>query len=404
MSQTRDDPTTSEMRHDWLTDRWVIVAPQRSSRPVDFVKHPTSAISGQNCPFCFGHENQTPDAVVCYYEHTEHTGVAGWRVRVVPNKFPAVQGSVLGRTSASGAEISDRCANGIGDSLSETTGFEDGPDYVTAGLEKEADDAARSMWAVSASPLEGVSDQLQSADLFRRRDLTGGHEVIIEGPHHFHSLTQLDRLTTRLVFQAYRDRLYHWLVNHSIAYAVVFKNVGYQAGASLVHSHSQLIATDILPSDVARVAGRMELFYSQNGKCLLCQTLRDELDQLARIVEETTDFVAYCPFASRLPSLLTIVPRAHASQFELLPDSHIDQLSWLVHRLVRRLEHCFPEASYNYVIYTAPRVQQGTAWFHWRIELFPRLSTLAGFEWGSECFINPQTPEAAARQLRLAGV
>lgn len=379
MASSRNDPTTSEMRHDWLTDRWVIVAPQRTARPVEFIYSPARTMPGENCPFCMGHEDQTPDAVASYYERCERTGSDQWRVRVVPNKFPAVQGT---------SENSSLSA----------------ANSVSAGLDREVDEATRSMWANSMGMESGSADQDKSVELFRRRSLSGGHEVIIEGPSHFYSLSQLDRLTAKLVFQAYRDRLNYWLVEQSIAYAVLFKNVGHQAGASLVHSHSQLIATDILPTDVARAASRMELFFAQKNYCLLCRTLHEELDQQVRIVEATSDFMAYCPFASRLPSLVTIVPLEHQSQFELLSDSMLDQLSWLVHRLVRRLERCYPDASYNYVVYTAPRCQQGSAWFHWRIELFPRLSTLAGFEWGSECFINPQTPEAAAKLLRLAGV
>jgi len=379
MAFSREEPTTSEMRHDWLTDRWVIVAPQRTSRPLDFVHQPVQVVSDKDCPFCIGHENQTPESVACFHEQPEDANTGNWRVRVVPNKFPAVHG-----TSANDADLNSG--------------------YVAAELQQEFHEATGALWSGTSNAAEEDLNDSLSGYLFRRRGLSGGHEVIIEGPEHCQSLSQLDRPTTRLVFHAYRDRLHYWLVQRELAYAVVFKNVGHQAGASLVHSHSQLIATDILPTDVARVASRMEAYLEQKGQCLVCSTLREELEQAVRIVEMTSDFVAFCPFASRLPSMVTIAPRQHQSQFELLEDSMLDQLSWLVHRLVRRLEHCYPEAAYNYVIYTAPRGHQGSTWFHWRIELFPRLSTLAGFEWGSECFINPQTPEAAAHLLRMAGV
>lgn len=379
MAISRDEPTTSEMRHDWLTDRWVIVAPQRTERPIDFVHLPVQVVSDQNCPFCIGHESQTPDSVACYYEQSARSHSGMWRVRVVPNKFPAVPKAPHDGSNSNAGDVS-------------------------AGLQLEVQEATKAFWGASSELAVGGSSDSPTNGLFRRRDLSGGHEVIIEGPEHRQSLSQLDRLTTRLVFHAYRDRLHYWLVQREFSYAVVFKNVGHQAGASLVHSHSQLISTDILPTDVARVAGRMETYFEQKGQCLICSTVQEELEQAVRIVELTSDFVAYCPFASRLPSMVTIVPRHHQSQFELLDDSLLDQLSWLVHRLVRRLEHCYPEAAYNYIIYTAPQGHQNTAWFHWRIELFPRLSTLAGFEWGSECFINPQTPEAAARHLRMAGV
>jgi UDPglucose--hexose-1-phosphate uridylyltransferase len=105
-----------------------------------------------------------------------------------------------------------------------------------------------------------------------------------------------------------------------------------------------------------------------------------------------------------LPALVAVVPKRHCSQFELADFNQLDQLSWLVHRLVRRLEHRFPDVAYNYVIHTAPRHCQNSSSFHWRFELFPRISTVAGFEWGSECFINPLLPEDAAHQLRTAGL
>jgi UDPglucose--hexose-1-phosphate uridylyltransferase len=171
-----------------------------------------------------------------------------------------------------------------------------------------------------------------------------------------------------------------------------------------VHSHSQLIATDILPTDVARSANRMALFFEREDECLVCRTVQDELIQRVRVVEETRQFVAYCPFASRLPSLVSIAPKEHHSQMEMLDDDSLGELSWLVHRLIRRIEHCYPETAYNYVIHSAPRCQQNSLSFHWRMELFPRLSTVAGFEWGSECYINPLPPELSAHLLRLAGV
>jgi UDPglucose--hexose-1-phosphate uridylyltransferase len=382
MVSSRDEPTTSEMRHDWLTDRWVIMAPQRTARPIDFLRQPARTLSQGNCPFCHGHENDTPQAVASYFHEPNadsRSSDARWQVRVVPNKFPAVQSEALSHSGVS--------AN-----------------YISFELAEELGQASSSLWPGPASQPNENGPSLRAVDLFRRRELSGGHEVIIEGPDHVQSLSQLNPQTAKLVFQAYRDRLHHWLIERELAYAVVFKNVGPEAGASLVHSHSQLIATDILPTDVARAASRMGLFFEREEECVMCRTLLDEMEQRVRIVEETREFIAYCPFASRLPSLVTIAPKEHHSQMELLDDDLLGELSWLVHRLIRRIEHCYPATAYNYVIHTSPRCQQNSMSFHWRIELFPRLSTVAGFEWGSECYINPLTPEIAAKMLRLAGV
>jgi UDPglucose--hexose-1-phosphate uridylyltransferase len=313
-----------------------------------------------------------------------HNDVSKWHVRVVPNKFPAVT-QAPHRPSL----VAEESLAAIGLGLSSTSGE---PIGHSNSME----------WIESESQVE--SDTSSSLKLFHRRDLSGGHEVIIEGPNHVQSLSQLDPQTRTLVFQAYRDRLHHWLTERAIAYAVVFKNVGQEAGASLVHSHSQLISTDLVPTDVIRAAQRMELFHRQEGECLFCRTIQDEIEQQVRLVEHTADYIAYCPFASRLPSLVTITSKHHLDQFELLSNEQLEELSRLVYRLVRRIECCFPDAAYNYVIHTAPLRQQGSPSYHWRIDLFPRISTKAGFEWGSECFINPLLPEEAARQLRSARI
>lgn len=365
-----NEPSTSELRHDWLCDRWVIIAPQRTERPDDFISacEPVDVASQSqaNCPFCRGHESKTPPALAVYSADGQADASAAWLVRVVPNKFPAVNGVQTLKFATLASVEGVKCAL--------STAVEDCPESTEA---------------------------IQPAiDLFHARHVSGAHEVIIESPLHLCSLTQLDRQTTTMIFRAYRDRLLYWSKCLDIAYAVVFKNVGLDAGASLVHTHSQLIATNILPTDVQRAIQRMELFEKTEHACLFCRMLSDELEENVRIVAETSDFVAFCPFASRLPSLITVLPRFHQSAFETTSDASIEQLASLVHRLVRSIEICYPQAAYNYVLHTAPRGHRQSPVFHWRLEIFPRLTRVAGFEWGSDCFINPLPPELAARRLR----
>ncbi|MCA9190826.1 MAG: DUF4921 family protein [Planctomycetales bacterium] len=355
MSYQREDATSTEMRHDWLLDRWVIMAPERTSRPDDFERKSVKVVQQvEDCPFCQGHEYETPSALA---EYSVAKSSGTWQVRVVPNKFPAVRANAAFVQSASCDLLSD-CVMG-----------------------------------------DGV-EMTSEIDLFQKRNLSGGHEVIVESPRHLSSMTQLDREAMYLVFEAYRDRLARWLEHDDAEYAVVFKNVGPDAGASLIHTHSQLIATDVLPTDIARSTARMQLFYEREGECLFCRTIQDEVQLQNRVVECTDDFLVYCPFASRLPSLVTIVPRTHQSQFEMLDGAPLEHLAWLTHRTIRRIEKCFPEAAYNLVIHTSPRFLKGSSIFHWRIELFPRITKIAGFEWGSDCFINPIPPEIAAPRLR----
>ena len=404
-----NEPSTSELRHDWLSDRWVIIAPQRCDRPDDFSTVPAcegvnvASASQSNCPFCIGHESETPPALAVYSaEGADPDGTAPWVVRVVPNKFPAVNGVQTLKFSAFTSVEGVKCAldgaaddGAIADISPADVGFSPA-NSNTVSLDAGCDQPA----SATADVADLIRTPKPAIDLFQARNVSGAHEVIIESPVHLCSLSELDRQTTSMIFRAYRDRLLHWGKCADIAYAVVFKNVGHDAGASLVHTHSQLIATNILPTDVGRSIQRMELFENTEHVCLFCRMLVDELEENVRIVAETSDFVAFCPFASRLPSLVTVVPRQHQSAFETTSDESVEQLAWLVHSLVRSIEMCYPQAAYNYVLHTAPRGKRESPAFHWRLEVFPRLTRVAGFEWGSDCFINPLPPELAARRLR----
>jgi UDPglucose--hexose-1-phosphate uridylyltransferase len=371
MTGNRDKHTTSELRHDWLADRWVIIAPQRTERPEDFSHVVSVERDSSHCPFCAGHELETPAPVASYSGQDPSQG-AGWQVRVVPNKFPAV--------------------NGVGYRIDSTHAVTEAWPRITTHEHSETNLSSEASAAAS------------NIDLFSKRSLSGGHEVIIESPQHKQSISQLDRESVALVFQAYRDRLAYWRTQRNAPYAVVFKNVGYDAGASLAHTHSQLIATDILPTEISRHVERMSQFRNSQGVCLFCRMLSEECEQGVRIVEQTPSFTAFCPFASRLPSMIFILPKVHSSSFETLEAAAVSELAWLTHRLIRRVERCYPKAAYNFVIHTAPAQHQASSAFHWRIELFPRLTKVAGFEWGSDCYINPLAPETAASALRTAGV
>ncbi len=365
MGGKRDNYTTSELRHDWLADRWVIVAPQRSERPEDYSHIVSIHSDSTDCPFCCGHESETPGTLASYCSAGVN-GSRNWQVRVVPNKFPAVNG-VKYRMDSSDGSLSPH-------------------------------------FPVSPVLGNGQVDGAAGIDLYLRRQLTGGHEVIIESPNHIQSLSQLERETVGLVFRAYRDRLAYWRQERNSCYAVVFKNVGYDAGASLAHTHSQLIATDILPTEVSRHVSRMEEYERREGTCLFCRMLAEESEQGVRVVENTSSFTAFCPFASRLPSMVNIVPKQHLSSFESLDNVALEELAWLTHRLIRRIERCYPKAAYNFVIHTAPMDKQESSAFHWRMELFPRITKVAGFEWGSDCYINPISPESAAALLRTVSL
>lgn len=326
----------SEMRRDWLADRWVIIAENRAGRPNEFRPVANRQITVP-CPFCRGQELETPPPVAVYGADTGAATDRGWQVRVVPNKYPAVR------------------AEGLpGDSS-------DGLHPVAAAY--------------------------------------GIHEVIIESPRHVVSLSGLTDTQIEWTFQAYRDRLEACRrSDRRLGYGLVFKNARADGGASLEHSHSQLLATERVPVEVANEWTGAAKFYRESGACAFCALLERELAMGRRIVAETEHLVAYCPFASRFPYETWIVPRQHAARFE--ESAHVAELAYLTRRLIEILEAVLPEPAYNYWIHTAPWQGDVEPCYHWHVEVVTRLSRLAGFELGAGYFINPVSPEEAASRLR----
>ena len=356
MHRNNEGFSMNETRYDWLGDRWVIFAPNRLLRPDNYREHKSYPIASedshytndQQCPFCPGSEDETPEAMLVLRTNPK----TPWSVRVVPNKFPAIQ------------RISDPvpCCDGLN--------------------------------PIAASTAASTEDAL-----FMRKQARGGHEVIIEAPTHVQSITQLPADHATLIFEAYQQRLLYWRNVHAMRYAVVFKNNGADAGASLIHSHSQLICTDFLPSDVLKTQRRSLEYLRSHGRCYLCDVLEKELQAAQRIVAQTESFVAFCPFASRLPYSVSILPKRHQAAFEECSPKELAELTRLVQHTLKAIEIEHPWAAYNYVMQTAPLDAHNPAAFHWRLKILPRLIKVAGFEWSSDCYINTVLPEQAAEAL-----
>ena len=320
-----------EYRHDPLTDQWVIIAPERQQRPDELLAAPVARRIVAPCPFCGGHEGETPGELAAYYSADD---ALNWQVRVVPNKYPAV------------------CFSG------------DGSPLGVPGL--------------------------------------GAHEVIIESPQHVVSFSELSDLQAELTFLAYRDRIRAHQADDRLAYAQVFKNSRAGGGASLEHSHSQLIATTLVPPDRQRELARAGEHRLAHRGCIYCELAVRELDRGSRFVASTEHFVALTPFASRFPYETWILPLEHRESFADTERSVIAELARLVRDLIERLERVLDTPAYNYWIHTAPFQPSRHDEHHWRLELAPRITRLAGFELGAGCFINPVSPEDAARRLRSA--
>ena len=338
----------SELRKDPIVDRWVIVAPNRAQRPNAFNPSSSWCHGSEGCPFCEGQEHRTPGELLACRGPDGRPDGPGWRVRVVPNKFPALE------------------------SQPEVRRWTDG--------------------------------------IYRLIEGVGAHEVVVESPRHVASTSDVSVEQLAEVFSVYRRRLNHWEQDRRLRYGMIFKNVGPEAGASLEHSHSQLIVTPTVPTIVCdELAGALD-FHRREGRCVYCEMVRQELDSGCRVVLETPNYLALAPFAGRVPYETWVLPKHHASHFQRIDrDPRVDEdrlveLASLVRQTIANIEAVADRPAYNYVLHTAPFDTPELVHYHWHIEIMPSLTKAAGFEWGSGYYINPLPPEDAAARLRRADV
>ena len=327
----------SELRGEPVSGRWIIIATERAARPTDYkINH--QIIKSSFCPFCEGNEGKTPPEIMAYRDTGTEANTRGWRVRVVPNKFPALQ------------------------------------------IEGEKNER-----------VEGIYDMMNGI---------GAHEVIIESPRHIQSITALDNGNVKEVLFCYRERLIDLTKDRRFVYGLLFKNVGFSAGASLEHTHSQLIVTPIVPHLAANEMESAKTFYTQKGRCLFCDMIQQETDTNSRIIIASDNFVVFAPFASRFPFETWILPKKHESHFEKLQNHEIDELAIVLKSTLVRLETALDLPPYNYIFHSAPFNMNSSEYYHWHIEIIPRLTNIAGFEWGTGFYINHTPPEQAAEILR----
>jgi len=329
-----------ELRKDPVVGRWVIISAERARRPSDFAPAPVQT-KGASCVFCEGHEAQTPPEVLAYRAADSQANGPGWSLRVVPNKFPALR--------------------------------------IEGELEPRG---------------EGLYDTLNGI---------GAHEVIIETPDHRGTLASLGESGAADVFWAYRERLSDLKKDPRFEYILIFKNHGEAAGASLEHSHSQLIATPIVPIMVAEELTGAAQYFRRKERCVWCDILKQERQAGVRVISEEAGLMALAPFAPRFPFETWILPTAHRSAYEEIGREDATALARLVHELLVRMNALLRDPPFNFMLHTAPLREPALDHFHWHLELIPKLTRVAGFEWGSGFFINAVPPEDAAAALRNPG-
>jgi UDPglucose--hexose-1-phosphate uridylyltransferase len=330
-----------ELRKDPITERWVIISSERGKRPSDWTMEP-KVRSGGFCPFCPGNEDKTPPEVRALRPGTDQKNVPGWKIRVVPNKFPALQ--IEGDLSRRGEGLYD-LMNGI-----------------------------------------------------------GAHEVIIETPNHLAELADLDTdhiYDTLLIF---RERILDLKNDSRFKYILIFKNHGISAGASLEHSHSQLIATPIIPKRVQEELLGAKKHYDFKERCIYCDILHQEMQMGKRLVVRTDDYVSVEPFAPRFPFETWLLPVRHYSHFEAMELREYYGVAAVLKETLQRLNRTLENPHYNFILHTSPVQEAPLLEYHWHIEIIPKLTKVAGFEWGTGFYINPTPPEESARFMREAHV
>jgi UDPglucose--hexose-1-phosphate uridylyltransferase len=331
-----------ELRKDPVTGRWVIISTGRRKRPNDFRLERHQVVREEYCPFCPGHEDLTPPEVLAYRSNGGGRNAPGWDLRVVPNKFPALK--------------------------------------VEGGLDREG---------------EGMFDRMNGV---------GAHEVIIETPDHTKTLASMSEGEIERVLCAFRERVRDLKQDRRFRYILLFKNFGGPAGASLEHPHSQLIALPIVPDFVREEIEGARHHYADKERCVFCDIVHQELAMGRRIILENADIVALAPYAPRFAFETWLVPRRHGSRFEDASANEYASLARVLKALLLRVNRALESPSYNLIVHTSPFSEDTSEFYHWHLELMPRLTKVAGFEWGTGFYINPTSPEEAARVLRDAKV
>ena len=337
----------SELRRDPIIGRWVIIATERSKRPNDFKLTENDAADGKTCPFCEGNEALTPPEVDADRPLNTAKNTPGWLTRTVHNKYPALTNEL--------------------------------------DLEKKA------------------------VGVFQKCKGVGEHEVIIESPRHNEQLADLSIEDVKRVILVYKRRSIALGRDKRFKYVLIFKNYGLAAGASLEHSHTQLVSLPIVPRRVSEEVECMRSYFESKKSCVFCDMVRQEKEEKLREVCENEDFYAFCPFASRLPFEITITPKKHKASFIDINEAEIDNFARILKDILGRIKALLNNPPYNFIIHTNPLNEDddngsaSSGIYHWHVEIVSSLSKIAGFEWGTGFYINSTPPELAAKYLREVG-
>ena len=334
-----------ELRKDPVIGRWVIIATERAKRPQDFKIEKEGLPEGE-CPFCEGNESQTPAEIFAIRRSQTKPNQPGWDVRAVPSIAPLLgSDGDLGRRG------------------------------------------------------KGMYDLMNSI---------GAHEVVIETPGHIANIADLEEEQITKVIDCYIERFFQLEKDRRFKYVLMFKNYGRSAGGGrLKHARSQLIATPVNPKRVKEELAGARKYFEYRERCVFCDIIKQELERKERVITDIDGLIAISPFASRFPFEIWILPKEHNCDFFTIKPAHRRDLAGILKRIMSKLKVALDDPPYNYILHTAPfRRPKAGYWktvdcdYHWHIEIMPRLTRVAGFEWGTGFYLNPTSPEEATKILR----
>ncbi len=245
---------------------------------------------------------------------------------------------------------------------------------------------------------EGTSDNRRDG-IYDRMDGMGIHEVVIETPEHGRLLEELPAEAVTDVIKTYMLRVKEIKKDPRIKYVMIFKNHGRNAGATLLHPHSQIIAMPMAPLRVMQEIDGAAEYHIERGTCVFCDIVTEEIAFKKRVVAENSSFLAVTPYASRFSFETWILPKKHFSHFENIPEAEAGALAEVLRTALGKLIASLPDLSYNLIVHTMPVCEPEAQHYHWHIEIMPKLTHVAGFEWGTGFYINAVSPEAAAEIL-----
>ena len=319
----------------------MVIAADREARPSDYhVNEPGSHGDRDGpCPFCPGNESMTPPEVMAVRDPGTAPDTPGWSIRVIPNRYPAFS-----------------------------------PEY----------------------PFSPVSDGLyESSPAF------GIHEIVVESPEDSLHMADMDLARIGKIIKVYRNRLRTIATTEKFAAAIIFRNYGEAAGASLSHPHSQIVALPVLPRLMAVEVESFRGYLRGTGKCLMCGLVAQEMAQMERVIIHRDGYLASAPFPSGFPYQIRVVPTDHRENFQDSDGRGMEGFASILKEVLGRLKDGLCDPPYNFMLHNRPFIQECP--YHWYLDVTPRISTTAGFEWGTGFCINTVSPEDAAAVLRDAG-